>query len=120
MQIGHLIDIDYNYNSESKTDIIYTDFTSNEFGTTPVEQLIWGEFKTKPVAQHQWEVQVSQAIETIVAAAEKDHDFRPRIKDLHTGKYFLIDTGACLSVYPKSECPDAIRDNNKGLQAVSK
>ena len=71
------------------------------------------------MAQQIWEVQVEKAAKSVLAAAEKEGDFRPRIKDLNSGHYFLIDTGACTSVYPKKWCPDAILDSSRGLQAVN-
>ena len=73
----------------------------------------------KPQAQQIWELQVQKAANNIVSAAEREGDFRPRVKDLNTGHYFLIDTGACTSVYQLKYCPDAKLDSSKGLQAVN-
>ena len=82
---------------------------------------MWGgQYGQKPQAQVIFEVEVQKAVQSVIAATEKDsQDFRPRIKDLNTNTYFLIDTGACLSVFPKSACPNAKLDENRGLQAVN-
>ena len=59
-------------------------------------------------------------MDQVIAQADKDkYDFRPRVKDLISNSYFLIDTGASLSIYPKRLCPDAKLDEGKGLQAVN-
>ena len=110
--------IDINYD-ESKSDKIYADFSNDEFGTPLVEQAVWGEYNKKPCAQEIFEVEIERAAKAVVAAAESEGDYRPRIKDLTTNTYFLIDTGACLSVYPKKLCPSAKMDESRGLQAVN-
>ena len=113
--VATLIDIEYD---QMKSDKIYSDFTSNEFGDSlDVKQLIWGTYHVKPVSQEIFEVEVRKAAKSVVA--NQKSDFRPRIKDLNTGMYYLIDTGACVSVFPKSQCPEAKLDQSKGLQAVN-
>ena len=111
VKIATLIDLNIDTDEcNDKSDKIYADFTSNEFGMPHVEQVLWGEYSHKPQAQELFQIQVRKAVDSIVAASEKDsHDFRPRIKDLNTGKYFLINTGACVSVYPKKWCPNAAK-----------
>ena len=117
--IETLIDIDIDPTLH-KSEKIYADFLSNEFKEAQVEQVIWGPYTMKPQAQQIFEVQVKEAVGQVVAAAEaQNSDFRPRIKDLNSKKYFLIDTGACVSVYPKSFCPNAVLDDKKGLKAVN-
>ena len=107
VKIATLIDIDH----QKSDDKIYTDFTSNEFGFPQVEQVIWGEFNRKPVAQEIWELEVAKAAKLAVDAAQSEnHDFRPRIKDLNSGNYFLVDTGACVSVFPLKNRPGAVLD----------
>ena len=86
MKIASLIDISCESDNNDK---IYADLTSNEFGDPRVEQELWGEYSRKPQAKSLFQVQVREAVDSIVAAAEKENtDFRPRIKDLHTNTYF--------------------------------
>ena len=122
VKIATLIDIDIDHNHDkSANETIYADFTSHEFGLPQVEQVVWGGlYPHKPQAQTLFEVDVQRAVESIVAATERENDdYRPRIKDLISGRHFLIDTGACLSVYPKKLCPSAKVDEKTGLKAVN-
>ena len=48
-----------------------------------------------------------------------DHDFRPHIKDLNSGRLFLVVTGAAVSVFPKSDDHKGDPDENVGLQAIN-
>ena len=52
-----------------------------------------------------------------------EHDYRPRIKDKNSGRFFLIDTGAALSVIPKSMVADEVaglkQDEGSALQAIN-
>ena len=107
--IDTLVDIDSDYNSDE----IHIDVTSNEFGDTPVKQVLWGEYNRKPVAQELWDLQVA------AAASEAASDFRPKIKDFISGKLILIDTGAAKSVWPRTDYPGAIKDTHKALKAVN-
>ena len=116
IDVATIIDIDMDHD-ESKSDKIYSDFSSNEFGDSLVKQLVWGTYHIKPVSQEIFEINVRKAAKSVVA--DQKSDFRPRIKDLNTGMYYLIDTGACVSVFPKSQCPGAKLDQSKGLQAVN-
>ena len=89
-----------NYNDNFNR--IYTDFVSHEFGNLPsVRQLFQGE----PFIQ--------------IEAATAKIDFRPRILDLLSKKWFLIDTGAAVSVYPKSMCPFAKQNEQIALRAIN-
>ena len=95
--IAALIDINVNKDTE-----IHTDLTSHEFGMPKVKQLLWGTYHRKPVAQMDFDRLVIKACQEVAAADDSaDHDFRPRVKDLNSGKFFLIDTGAalCLSTF---------------------
>ena len=94
--------------------------TSSEFGTTLVKRLIWGIHKGKPPAQMTWDRQISRLCRDIASSDDEgDHDFRPKIKDCNTGQYMLIDTGACVSVFPKHLCPTAKLQKHSGLKAVN-
>ena len=90
MNIAALID----YNCDDVDSKIYTDFQSFEFGNMPtVNQLFWGEYHAKPLAQTYFEQLTKQAIE-IASTVHIDSDYRPRIKDLNSGLLMLVDTGA--------------------------
>ena len=52
--------------------------------------------------------------EIAVADDLGDHDYRPRIKDLNSGHYFLIDTGAALSIFPSSLVREGEREREGG------
>lgn len=110
--------IDVNCDDVEKTNRIYTDYLSHEFGITPVRQLLWGTYEQKPLLQQSWDMQVQTASE-IAAASQDIADSRPRIKDLNSGKLILIDTGASVSVWPKSDFPEAVIDNAVGLKALN-
>ena len=113
--VAALIDIKVDKSTE-----IHTDFSSNEFENAPVKQLLWGSYKKKPVAQIDLDHLVIKACQEIASNTDTaDHDFRPRIKDLNSGICFLIDTGAALSVFPKSDDHSEPMDENKGLQAIN-
>ena len=64
--------------------------------------------------------QVLKACKTIASTTDlADHDFRPRIKDLNTGLYMLIDTGAAVSVFPRTLSKNSTLDVKTGLQAIN-
>ena len=87
----------------------------------PVKQLLWGTYHKKPTAQMDFDRLIIKACKQIDANDnEADHDFRPRIKDLNSGQFFLIDTGAAQSVIPRSMVKGAPEmDQNNALQAVN-
>ena len=68
-----------------------------------------------------WDRLVIKACKKIEANVDQaDHDFRPRIKDLNSGLYLLLDTGAALSVFPRSHCKGNLtQDVDKGLVAIN-
>ena len=47
-------------------------------------------------------------------------DSRPYLKDPSTGYWMLVDTGAVVTVWPKSDYPDAELDVTLLLEAVNK
>ena len=99
---------------------IHVDMISNEFGDPSVKQVIWGEYGDKPVSQIYWDDLVTAAAQQIAETEEiESQDVRPRVKDLNSGQFLLVDTGAQISVWPKSLCPEAKLDESKGLQAVN-
>ena len=78
------------------------------------------------MAQTTWDDKVKVAM---VAAAEIDVDYesdptltsdlRPRLFDYNSGRWLLVDSGAAVSVYPRSAFPNAPKDPDKVLQAVN-
>ena len=112
--------IDLKTENTDNTDL-YLDFASFEFGNAPVRSLVWGEYARKPSCQMDWDRRVLRACRKIESTSDPgDHDFRPRVKDLNSGRFFLVDTGASLSVYPKSWCSEVVAlDASKALQAVN-
>ena len=114
--IAELIHIDNNEKSAE----IYTDYISHEFGNPHVKQLLWGSYNKKPVAQMDWDRLVIKACQNVASSNnEGDLDFRPRIKDKNSGLYFLVDTGAAVSVLPKTTEPETDCDVTRGLEAVN-
>ena len=47
------------------------------------------------------------------------NDPRPKIRDLNSGSYMLVDTGAACSVWPRADYPQTARDVSRGLKAVN-
>ena len=101
----------------------------------------WGNYDSKPEVQEQWEKQLAQVSEMIadyhphlpvpddiVWAAEvagwrdgfQGKDIRPRLKNGITGEWMLLDTGAQITVVPKSMYPKAKLDKYMSIQAVNK
>ena len=84
---------------------------------------MWGEYEFKPVAQIAWDNLVAVATAEIIKIDEfeaiKTIDVRPRLYDLHSKSWLLLDTGAACSVYPKSLFPTAQLDTKKALKAVN-
>ena len=87
----------------------------------------WGIHSVKPAIQKQWDKSIAQAAEL----AEQCHpyiseingstwrvDFRPRIFD--GAQWALLDTGAMVSIYPKTEYQDAALNTSLKLEAVNK
>ena len=88
-----------------------------------LEDPSWEVYPFKPVAQASWESEVKSAC---VAAAQVEcpdpsltPDLRPRIYDYNAKLWFLVDSGAACSCFPKSYFPDAQPDPTKILQAVN-
>ena len=113
---------------DDQNEQIYTDYYSNEFSEFHplLKQAHWGEYTTKPIAQTKWEKEVAFTIASLVLdpepiAAPKDSDFRPDFKlfDKKSGRWLLLDTGACQSIWPRSDFPLAKLDQSKSLQAVN-
>ena len=113
--------IDLNFDDDDDGDKIYVDFMSHELGTIPpVQQLLWGDYIMKPKAQTAWDKNVRKACQEIAATQDLgDHDFQPRVKDLNTGMFMLIDTGASVSVFPRTHSPTAQFDPHTGLKAIN-
>ena len=120
MHIGSLLNFDADTENTDDHNV-YLDFSSYEFGAAPVNRLVWGEYSRKPSCQRDWDRLVMKSCQKIEAQADPgEHDFRPRVKDLTSGHFFLIDTGAALSVIPKSLCQGKMEvDKSSGLQAVN-
>ena len=79
----------------------------------------------KPVSQESWESKVSTAsvaaatVEVDVDDPSLTPDLRPKLYDYNSQKWFLLDTGAAVSCYPRSAFPQAKQDPNRLLQAVN-
>ena len=85
-----------------------------------MKQLLWGSYHKKPIAQMDFDRLVIKACQKVAAESDPgDHDFRPRAKDLNSNTYFLVDTGAAVSVYPRSMVTNAKCDVTRGLEAVN-
>ena len=111
--------IEFDNVDHNKADKIYTDSYTHEFKSSLVKPLIWGDgFGTKPQAQSQWEGLVAQAAK-VAAAAEPGCDVRQRIKDLNSGRLILVDMGASVSIWPKSDFENAQLDTKISLQALN-
>ena len=97
MPIANII----NLNFDEKDNKIYTDFENDEFGNPSVRQVVWGDYVVgsgeKPQCQDIWDKQVQAACQ-IAAASEPGHDYRPKIKDLNSGRLILVDFIVTLSV----------------------
>ena len=66
--------------------------------------------------------ELTDAIDVMEAESDATippNDIRPHIKDANTGKWCLWDTGATLSIWPRSEFPGAKPDLRPRLKAVN-
>ena len=85
----------------------------------------WGSYPHKPAAQEQWDKQVKLAALHIARLdkqqqnAHDNQDTRPRIFDINTKSWFLVDTGASVSIVPHSWYPRNQPDAGRALQAVN-
>ena len=107
-----------------KTDKIYNDFSSHEFGSVASIQQAKGGHNTE--CQDIWNKRVAQSIAEIVDQSAASSDFwfdegdkRPKLFDEVSGTWCLVDTGASLSIWPQSNFAEATPDKNKALQAVN-
>ena len=137
----------FEYNDESKSERIYTDFEfqfqadsvaqSFQNEEAPVKQGPWGIHAFKPIQQERWEEAVAKEVENLIMAKVEDYypymthvpevakcdtnneDCRPRLYDKATKQWVLIDSCAQVSVWPKQGYTDAKLDNKLALQAVN-
>ena len=89
----------------------------------------WGVYEFKPECQIQWEEMVQQAaisiadqypfVEQAIDATTENEDTRPRLYDTVLKQWILIDTGASVSVFPKSMFQNHERDPGVNLRAVN-
>ena len=106
-------------------------------------QINWGIYGEKPKAQEDWDFEIAKAVDSIADfhphlpipsnteslwAAEyagwrdgfQGKDIRPRIKDSITGEYILVDSGAMVSVFPRSKFPNQPLDSHVSIKAINK
>ena len=79
----------------------------------------WGIYPFKPKCQKQWDVDVRKAVAEIETDPIAKSDLRPRLFDANSGLSILLDTGAQVSLWPRSKFPSAIVDPTRKLQAVN-
>ena len=125
----------------TETEQLYTDFgfifehESNVSDNPSSEQSQqWGVHAFKPVAQTDWDRNVAEATNQIidsfplitqeekwstVAATTAKTDIRPWLWDPVLKTHILIDTGAAISVIPKTYYPNARLDTRVVLKAVN-
>ena len=79
-------------------------------------------YHRKPLCQVDFEKQVRGAVYSICAGAGPaavKPDLRPRLLDRASGLSVLLDTGACVSIWPRNKFRNVKLDPNKHLQAVN-
>ena len=125
----------------TETEQLYTDFSfifeheSNVSDQPSSEQSPkWGVYAFKPVAQTEWDKNVAEATNQIIdsfptitqeenwntiSATTAKTDIRPWLWDPVLKVHILIDTGAAISVIPKSYYPNARLDQRVVLKAVN-
>ena len=122
--------------------------TENEFNVEPKPfTLPWGSYSEKPEIQSQWESAVAAELSGIdtIRSDFRDiprrfdslpphlahlagttwqniisNDIRPRVENKMTKEWLLIDSGAMLTVYPRSRYPGAQMDQHQSIRAINK
>ena len=81
----------------------------------------WGIYEYKPICQTQWENQIRSEIAKISHPTPSKTDLRPRLVDTTTGMSILVDSGACISIWPKNsrQFSNLAPDTERHLQAVN-
>ena len=121
-----------------------TDFSVESMPTSKP----WGIHASKPVAQSSWEAAVASIVDDIDIPIRFDtgdisrrfdtlpphlahlagttwqglvaNDIRPRVEDSITNEWLLIDSGAMLTVYPRSRYSNAEIDENRSIRAINR
>ena len=102
-----------------------SDCPSLQQGYRDIWQANWGEYPHKPAAQEIWEDQVKKAalhiarLDKVAANTAAKQDPRPRVFDCNTKKWFLVDSGAAVSIVPHTWYPRTTPDTGRALQAVN-
>ena len=96
---------------DSDHEKIYYDFVNNEFSDPEFMQAKWGDLDKRPLDQDEWENMVKKEVHKITnfeqIAASCGDDKRPKLYDHNSGRHVLVDTGACRSIWPRSDFPQA-------------
>ena len=85
----------------------------------------WGVYPHKPACQEDWESQVKKAvlhidrIDKVAANQQALLDTRPRVFDVNSKSWYLVDSGAAVSVVPRRWYPRSTPDAGRALQAVN-
>ena len=94
-----------------------------EYGAIWQEQ--WGVYPHKPAAQVKWDSQVEKAalhiarIDKVEANKAAADDERPHVYDFTTKSWYLVDSGAAVSIVPRKWFPRTTPDTGRALQAVN-
>ena len=89
---------------------------------TPDKPAEWGVYENKPVAQTQFETMVRATVAQMaeVQTRLEKQDKRPFIKDKVMAQWCLVDTGAAVTVVPKSYAKEPlVVDGKLLLKAVN-
>ena len=85
----------------------------------------WGVYPQKPAAQVDWDNQVEKAalhiarVDKVAANSKEAQDARPRVYDANSKAWFLVDSGAAVSILPHKWYPRTTPDTGRALQAVN-
>ena len=85
----------------------------------------WGEYPQKPASQIEWDKQVQKAtlhiarLDKVAANSRDAQDPRPRVYDANSKAWFLVDSGAAVSIIPNKWHPRTTPDTGRALQAVN-
>ena len=136
-----------NQNETIYADFNFAD-TEIDFVEPMPKALPWGSHSSKPEVQSLWESAVAAEINGIDTSIRFDirdmprrfdslpphlahlagttwqniisNDIRPRVENKITKEWLLIDSGAMLTVYPRSRYPEAKLDLNQSIRAINK
>ena len=114
---------------------LYLNFDFNQIEELPItselNQNSWGKYNAKPNSQVEWDKSLKEVAAAIVNNEVqwemstlrnpfRGTDIRPRAFDQISKEHLLIDSGAQISVWPRSRFPEAKLDPYVSIQAVNK